>query len=158
MFRQMLRARQQLTEAECLELLRTEKRGVLSVLGDDGYPYGVPLNHYYNEEDGKLYFHSGKLGHKLDALKRCGKVSFCVCDQGRRDEGDWALRFRSVIVFGQVEFLEDRERIYELAARLSRRFTDDETYIAEEIRRSGPATCMFALCPEHISGKRVREA
>lgn len=157
MFRNMLRAKQQLPLAECLELLKTEKRGVLSVLGDGGYPYGMPLNHYYNPEDGKLYFHSGKLGHKLDALRRCDKASFCVLDSGER-EGDWALRFRSVIVFGRVEFVEDRERIYEITARLSRKFTDDEAYIAQELRRSGPAVCLFALNPEQICGKRVLES
>ena len=158
MFRNMIRAKQQLSREECAAILRTEKRGVLSVIGDEGYPYGMPLNHYYNEADGKLYFHSGKQGHKLDALRANGKASFCVLDEGRRDAGDWALRFRSVIVFGRVEFIEDRETIYEISAKLSRKFTDDEAYIADELRRSGPATCMFALVPEHITGKRIKEA
>ena len=60
MFREMARRKQQISEAECVELLKNEKRGVLSVLGDDGYPYGMPINHFYDEEDGCLYFHSGK--------------------------------------------------------------------------------------------------
>ena len=158
MARNMIRAKQQLTREECVEILKNEKRGVLSVLGDDGYPYGMPLNHYYNETDGRLYFHSGMLGHKIDALRACGKASFCVLEEGRREEGGWALRFRSVIVFGRVEFIEDRERVYAITAQLSRKFTDDEAYIADEIRRSGPVTCMFALSPEQITGKRVREA
>ena len=158
MFREMIRARQQLTREECLELLKNEKRGVLSLLGDGGYPYGLPLNHYYNEDDGKLYFHCGKLGHKLDALRRCDKVSFCVLDAGTREEGEWALRFRSVIVFGRAELIQDRDKIYEISARLSRKFTHDEAYIADEIRRVGPVTCMFAVTPEHITGKRIREA
>ena len=57
MFREMLRKKQALTEEECIRILKEEPRGVLSVLGDDGYPYGMPLNHYYCEEDGKIYFH-----------------------------------------------------------------------------------------------------
>ena len=158
MFRNLTRARQALSPAECIALLKSEKRGVLSVLGDEGYPYGVPLNHYYNEDDGRIYFHSGGFGHKLDALRACDKASFLLMDQGQRDPGDWALRFRSVIVFGRVEFIEDREKVYEITARLSRKFTADEAYIAEEIRKSGPATCMFALIPEQITGKRVHEA
>ncbi len=158
MFRKMIRAKQQLAPEECIEILKTAKRGVLSVLGDGGYPYGMPLNHYYNEADGKLYFHSGKLGHKLDALRANSKASFCVLDEGRREAGDWALRFRSVIVFGRVEFIEDRDTVYEISAKLSRKFTDDEAYIADELRRSGPATCMFALVPEQITGKRVKES
>ena len=158
MFREMIRAKQQLSREECIEILKTEKRGVLSVLGDDGYPYGMPLNHYYNEEDGKLYFHCGKTGHKLDALRRCEKVSYCVFGEGSREQGEWALRFRSVIVFGRVEFIADLETVYAISAKLSRKFTDDEAYIADEIRRVGPVTCMFALTPEHITGKRIREA
>ena len=158
MFRKMIRAKQQLTQEECVEILKTEKRGVLSVLGDEGYPYGMPLNHYYNEADGKLYFHSGKQGHKIDALRENDKVSFCVLDEGHREEGEWALCFRSVIVFGRVEFIEDRETVYEISAKLSWKFTNDEAYIADEIRRSGPATCMFAIRPEYLTGKRIKEA
>ena len=158
MFREMLRSQQQLTEAECIDILKREPRGVLSVLGDEGYPYGMPMNHYYCEEDGRLYFHSGKQGHKLDALRSCPKASFCVLDRGFRREGEWSLNFRSVIVFGRVEFVEDRERIYELSRRLSRKFTGDEDYIEGEIVRSGPGTVMFCLIPEHISGKLVNES
>ena len=98
MFREMLRFKQQMTDEECLEVLRTAPRGVLSVVGDDGYPYGMPLNHFYCEEDGKIYFHGGRMGHKIDALKRDNKASFCVTDAGYRREGEWALNFRSVVV------------------------------------------------------------
>ncbi len=157
MFRELTRTKQQLSRAECLELLQSQLRGVLSVLGDDGYPYGMPINHYYNPEDGKLYFHTGKTGHRSDALRRCNKASFCLLDQGTREPGDWFLSFSSVIVFGRIEFVEDRERIYDIARRLSRKFTDDGAYIQREIEQSGPATLMFALVPEQITGKRVRE-
>ena len=158
MFREMLRKKQQLPEEECIEILKNELRGVLSVIGDDDYPYGMPINHFYCEEDGKIYFHSGRKGHKIDAMKRHDKASFCVYDQGFRREGEWALNIRSVIVFGRIEFIEDKEKIYEIARRLSYKFTDDEEYIEHEIVRSGPGTLMFALVPEHISGKLVNEA
>ena len=158
MFRKMLRSAQQLSDDACLALLKSELRGVLSVLGDDGYPYGMPINHYYCEEDGKLYFHGGRAGHKIDAIRRHDKVSFCVYDSGFRREGDWALNIQSVIVFGRVEIVEDRGKVYELSRRLSRKFTDDETSIQAEIDRSGPGTLMFALTPEHMTGKLVNEA
>ena len=157
-FRELQRKKQQLSEEECLRILIEEPRGVLSILGDEGYPYGVPMNHWYCEEDGRLYFHSGKAGHKLDALRRCPKASFCVMDGGFRREGEWALNIRSVVVFGRVEFLENRERIYAAARALSRKFTEDENYIEEEIARYGPATCVFCLIPEHMTGKIVNEA
>ena len=158
MFREMLRKKQQLPEEECIEILKNELRGVLSVIGDDDYPYGMPINHFYCEEDGKIYFHSGRKGHKIDAMKRHDKASFCVYDQGFRREGEWALNIRSVIVFGRIEFIEDKEKIYEIARRLSYKFTDDEEYIEHEIVRSGPGTLMFALVPEHMTGKLVNEA
>ena len=158
MFRKMVRFKQQIGEEECLRILKEEKRGVLSVLGDGGYPYGMPINHYYCEEDGKIYFHGGMQGHKIDALRRCDKASFCVYDEGYREEGDWALHIKSVIVFGRVEFIEDRETIYRLSAELSRKFTQDEAYIQGELDRAGPRTLMFALVPEHMTGKLVKES
>ena len=158
MFREMIRTKQQLSREECVRILKEEKRGVLSVTGDDGWPYGMPLNHWYCEEDGRLYFHSGMLGHKVDALRRDARASFCVYDRGFVREGEWALNIRSVIVFGRVEFVTDRDRLIRIARELSHKFTADEGYIEAEIRRSGPKTIMFALVPEHMSGKIVNES
>ena len=158
MFREMLRKKQQLTQEECLAILKNEPRGVLSVLGDDGYPYGMPMNHFYCEADGKIYFHGGRKGHKIDAMMRHSKASFCVYDQGFRREGEWALNIRSVIVFGRIEIVADTEKIYEISRMLSHKFTQDENYIEEEIRKSGPRTYMFALVPEHMTGKLVNES
>ena len=157
MFRNIVRTKQTLQAEECITILKKELRGVLSVLGDNDYPYGMPLNHYYNEQDGKLYFHSGKTGHRIDAIKRHPKASYCVYDEGTRENGNWYLTFKSVIVFGRIEIVEDREKIYDIARKLSRKFTDDEDYIENEVKNSGPGTLMFALVPEHITGKRVTE-
>ena len=158
MFREMLRKKQQLPMEECASILKEELRGVLSVLADDDYPYGMPINHYYCEEDGKIYFHGGKKGHKIDAMKRHDKASFCVYDQGFRKNGEWALNIRSVIVFGRIEFIKDPETVYRISVELSRKFTDDEAYISQEISCFGPGTLMFALVPEHITGKIIKEA
>ena len=158
MFRKMLRARQAITDAECVEILKNEPRGVLSVLGDDGYPYGMPLNQFYCEDDGHIYFHSGKVGHKIDALKSCDKASFCVMDGGYRREGEWALNIKSVIVFGRLRVVEDHEKALEISRQLSYKFTNDEAYIAHEIERSGPGVLVFELIPEHMTGKLVNEA
>ena len=158
MFRKMRRFAQQISDEKCIEILKSQPRGVLSVLGDDGYPYGIPLDHWYCEEDGKLYFHGAKEGHKLDAIKACDKVSYCVYDEGYRKEGEWALNIRSVIVFGRIEFVEDREKVYQIARELSYKFTTDNAYIQHELDNSGPGTLMFALVPEHITGKLVNES
>ena len=157
MFREMLRTKQAIDREECIEILKETKRGVLSLIGDDGYPYGVPINHYYDERDGKIYFHGGMRGHRIDALGNSDKVTFCVMDDGVREEGEWFLRFRSVIVFGRAELVTDTERIYDISRRLCYKFTDDEAYIEHELRFSGPRTSMVCLTPEHMSGKRVKE-
>ena len=112
MFREMRRSRQQLSPEECVELLEKQPRGVLALLGDDEYPYAVPVNFVYRE--GKLYFHGAREGHKPDAVRRCGRASFCVLDEGCRPEGEWALNFRSVIVFGRIRAMgaeEDRKSV-----------------------------------------------
>ncbi len=158
MFREMQRIKQKLSQEECLRLLREEKRGVLSLLGDGGYPYGVPIDHWYCEEDGRLYFHSGKSGHKVDAMARCDKASFCVYDRGFRREGEWALNIKSVIVFGRLSTVEDRSRALEICRQLSYKFTRDEGYIEGELEHFSDAVLCFALTPEHISGKLVNEA
>ncbi len=158
MFRELVRKKQALDTKECIEILKNEKRGVLSVLGDDDYPYGMPLNHYYNDEDGYLYFHSGKHGHKVDSFIKHNKASYCVYDQGYRKENDWALNIKSVIVFGKIEIINDEHTIYDIARKLSYKFTNDEKYIEEEIKNSGKATLMFVLKPEYITGKLVNES
>ena len=157
MFRNVTRIKQVLPKEECIAILQNEPRGVLSVNGDDGYPYGIPMNHFYNVDDGKLYFHSGRLGHKVDSIMRNSKASFCVYDKGIHENGNWYLTIRSVIVFGKIEIIEDREKIYDIARKLSYKFTNDEDYIENEIIHSGPKTLMFALFPEHITGKWVTE-
>lgn len=157
MFREIARSKQALSQEESIEILKTAKRGVLSVLGDDGYPYGMPLNHWYNDEDGKLYFHTGRTGHRTDAIKACQKASFCVMDEGTPVEGAWWLQFKSVIVFGRVEIVENHEQALDISRRLSLKFTQDTAYIEDEVRKSGAGVLVFALTPEHITGKLVTE-
>jgi len=154
----MVRKKQQLTRDESIELLKKEPRGVLSLLGDDGYPYGVPIDHWYNEEDGRIYFHSGREGHKIDAIRGCDKASFCIYDEGYRKPGDWALNIKSVIVFGRIHIVEDHTKALELTRQLSRKYTLDEAYIQQEIDHYGHEVLVFALEPEHITGKITKES
>ena len=156
-FRELTRKKKELPREECIALLEREKRGVLSVLGDGGYPYGAPMDHFYNEEDGKLYFHCGRVGHRIDALRACDKVSYCCVEAGEDIEGDWAKRVRSVIVFGRMEIIDDYDKVVDITTKLCHKFTDDEAYIASEIASSGRATLLLALTPEHICGKVVTE-
>lgn len=158
MFRNVARKKKMIPMEECIHLLKTETRGVLSVLGDDNYPYGMPMNHWYNEEDGNIYFHCGKKGHRLDALRSHAKVSFCVYDSGYRNEADWAYNVKSVIVFGRMDVIDDMETIIDFTTKLSYKFTQDEEYIQGEIEKYGQETLLLRLKPEHMTGKQVKEA
>lgn len=156
MFRPMRRIKQMLDAGEALDVLKRAKRGVLSVVGDDGWPYGIYLNPHY--EDGKIYFHGAKAGHKADALRKDARASFTVIDEGAKDEGGWAYTFRSVVVFGRVEFVDDPAVAIDICRSLARRFNPSEADIEDEIRRASAHVQVFALVPEHITGKRVHEA
>ena len=158
MFRELVRKNKQMSTEDCVEVLKKETRGVLSVLGDGDYPYGTPMNHWYNEEDGCVYFHCGKLGHRLDSLKKHDKVSFCVYDQGYRREGEWAFNVKSVIIFGKIEIIDDLDQVIDITTKLSYKFTQDEEYIRKEIRVGAANTLLLKLVPDHRCGKLVNEA
>lgn len=158
MFRELVRQNKKLSMEECIHVLKTEKRGVLSVSGDGGYPYGMPMNHWYNEEDGKIYFHCGRTGHRLDALNRDNRASFCTYDEGYRNPGQWPLNVKSVIVFGRVKIVDDLDRIADITTKLSYKFIQDDAHIRAEIEQYAHATLLLELTPEHICGKLVEES
>lgn len=158
MFRKMRRFAQQISDEECIEVLKNETRGVLSVIGEDGYPYGMPLNHYYCEEDGKLYFHGAKEGHKLDAISACNKVCYTVFDKGFRREGEWALNVKSVVIFGKISLVSETEKAEQICTALCRKFTDDEEYINHEIEHSLKRVQCLELTPDYMTGKLVNES
>ena len=158
MFREMRRFKQQISEEECIGILKAQPRGVLSVSGDDGYPYGFPISYWFNEEDGHIYFHCAKQGHKIDSINRSDKVSFCVYDEGFRREGEWALNIKSVIVFGRIKPVDDSSKVRVIAENLCLKFTSDKAYFEKEFADAGSRVLCLELIPEHISGKLVNES
>ena len=158
MFREMRRGRQALPKEMCEAVLSRGSHGVLALAGDEGYPYGVPLDFWYNPQDGCLYFHCAPEGHKIDAMDRCDKVSFCVCSQGEPIEGDWALKFRSVIVFGRLSRVEDPQNVRQALTALAGKVTDDQAYTQKEIQTYAHRVQCPVLRPEQITGKQIRES
>ena len=158
MFRNVARKKQALSSEQNKKILKTQKRGVLSVCGENGYPYGLPINFWYNEENGYIYFHSGKKGHKNDAISSDNKVSFCVYDEGYIKDGDWSLNISSVIVFGRMHIVEDSEKAVDIIRHLSLKFTSDIDYINSEIEKFAKDTVCYELQPEHTTGKIVNES
>jgi nitroimidazol reductase NimA-like FMN-containing flavoprotein (pyridoxamine 5'-phosphate oxidase superfamily) len=158
MFRTMRRSPQALTKEEIDEVLTKETRGVLSVQGDDGYPYGFPINHYYEKETGKVYFHGANFGYHIDAIRRDPKVSFCVFGQDFVREGEWAKNVKSVIIFGKAELVDDMDEVARVSTKLCEKFPVPPGYVEEEIEKDGKRTMVIALTIENINGKLVNEA
>ena len=158
MFRKLRRINQELSKEESISLLKNEVRGVLSVLGDDDYPYGLPINYWYSEEENKIYFHGAREGHKIDAITKHDKVSFCVYDKGHKADGKKGLDYKSVIVFGRIKPVEDREKTVDICRKLSAQFDFGEDYIEEEIKKFAKFVLCLELTPEHICGKKVNES
>lgn len=156
MFRKLTRVKQQLPDTECIEILKNEPRGVLAVCGDNGYPYALPMNFYYDDTLNKIYFHSGKEGHKMESIKKCDKVSFCVYDKGYKKDGHWSLNIKSVIVFGRVQTLKNWS--YDMMRELCRKYTEDEDYIENEINQFAEKTAVLEMEIDHMTGKIVNEA
>ena len=148
----MRRSRQALAPDACVAILRRGTSGVLALSGDDGYPYAVPLTYAY--ENGKLYFHCAREGHKLDAIRRCGKASFCVIDQDQIIPEKYTTNYRSVIVFGTVRILEEGEAADAVMA-LARKYSPDlgEENSRTAIDQSGNALCALEMTIDHLSGK-----
>ncbi|MBQ7903976.1 MAG: pyridoxamine 5'-phosphate oxidase family protein [Oscillospiraceae bacterium] len=159
MFRELVRIKQRMPQEACIELLKKETRGVLCVLGDDDYPYGAPINHFYDEESGKIYFHVGtQRSHRNDSIRKHDKVSLAVYNQGYKNEGEWFYNVESVIVFGRIAIVEDKDTVVDITTKLCHKFNVTQEYIDDEIRNHLHRTVLLELTPEHISGKYVKES
>ena len=157
MFRAMRRKNQQLSPEDCHRILQTATSGVLAVAGDGGYPYAVPLSFAY--ADGKLYFHVAKNGHKLDALRRNPKASFCVIEQDQIVPAEYTTYFRSVIAFGKVRIIDEETGKRHGLDLLADKYSPDETFESREHEIGKLANALYVLVMEieHLTGKEGRE-
>ncbi len=157
MFREMRRKKQMLDENACIQILNRGTAGVLAAAGDDGYPYAVPLSYVY--DNGKIYFHSAKSGHKIDAVMRNEKVSFCVIDQDEIVPQEYTTYYRSVIAFGRIRILEDEAEKKNAAEILAEKYSPGESAQnrSGEIARHWNRLCMLEMNIEHMTGKEAIE-
>ena len=155
-FREMRRKRQQLSQEESVAILQKSTSGTLALLGDDGYPYAVPMSYVYNE--GKLYFHSALTGHKIDAIRKCDKASFCVIEQDDVQPEKYTTFFRSVIVFGRIHIIEDEHGRLETARMLGNRYNPHQDGALQKEIESGLSRMqMIRFDIEHLTGKEAIE-
>lgn len=152
----MRKIKQQLTQEECEKILERGRTGVLAVLGDNGYPYTVPINYYYT--DGKIYLHCAKSGHKLDAIRSNPKVSFCVVERDDILQEKFTTLFKSAVAFGKAEILADKEEMRSSVTALAEKYCSDFLdEVPAEVERGFDILCMIKINIEHLTGKQGKE-
>lgn len=156
-FREMRRFRQQLSREECEAILAESSSGVLAVTGDGNWPYAVPLSYAYR--DGKLLFHCAVEGHKLDALRREPRASFCVIQKDQVIPDKFTTYYRSVIAFGTVHILEPSQDLEPAARALTDKYCPQETpqAVEKEIAGALHRMCILEMTVAHMTGKQARE-
>ena len=155
-FREMRRKRQQLSEEESISILKKATAGTLALLGDDDYPYAVPISYVY--ADGRLYFHSALSGHKVDAVRKCDKASFCVIEQDEVHPEKYTTFFRSVIAFGRIHIIKDEAEKLATARMLGNRYNPaQEEALQKELENGLSRMLMIRLDIEHLTGKEAIE-
>ena len=155
-FRPMRRIRQQLSEEESISILQGTTAGTLALLGDNGYPYAVPISYVYAE--GRLFFHSALSGHKIDAILNCDKASFCVIAQDDVQPSKYTTFYRSVIAFGKIQIIEDEAEKLETARLLGNRYNpNQEEALQKELEKGFARMVMIRFDIEHLTGKEAIE-
>lgn len=155
-FRKMRRIRQQLPESAVLAILAQSTSGTLALLGDNGYPYAVPLSYVYT--DGKIYFHSALSGHKVDAIRENDKASFCIVSQDDVHPSSYTTYFRSVIAFGRVHIVDEESERVEAARALGNRYNPgDDAALQAELSKGLSRMLVIRFDIEHIAGKEAIE-
>lgn len=157
MFQTMRRFKQAVSEDECRKILSEEKRGTFSVIGNDGYPYTIPINFYYDDKDNRIYFHGAKEGHKVSAIRMCDKVCFTTWNTGFKKEGCWEWNVTSVVIFGRTKLIQDRTMTEDKVRKLAQKYYSTEEEVEKELVQGIDRVQLFAIDIEHITGKLVNE-
>ena len=157
MFRPIRRKNKEIGIEEAKKLLTETRRGVLAVNGDDGYPYAIPINYYYDDEEQKIYFHGSRVGHKAEALKSCDKVCFTVYGHETVREEAWAPYMQSVVVFGRCHVMAEPSAVEARLRTFAMKYFPSEELANEEISVYGKAVQMYEIEIEHLSGKEIQE-
>ena len=154
-FRPLRRFKQAATPQECEELLTSAKRGILAVHGENGYPYGLPVNYLYL--DGKIYFHCAKAGHKLDAIRSNDRVCFTVLSEPVKNPGEWWNCFTSVICFGRISEVSENEEKDRLLRLIGAKYFPEGYDIESDMAKNAGNALILEIQIDHLTGKHVRE-
>ncbi len=157
MKREMRRIRQLMSAEDNIKVLDRNTNGVLTLTGDDGYPYPVPLSYVYYE--GKVYFHGHTAGYKIDAVKQSEKAAFCVVDADLVDGPAYSTTYRSVICYGRpriVEAADEKLLALQVLGRKYNKGVADESLNAF-IGKEFDIVTVIALDVDFMTGKEAIE-
>lgn len=151
MFKEMRRKDREIELNEIVEILKRCEYGILSTMGENGYPYGVPVNYVYM--DNAIYFHCAVQGQKLDNLRNNNKVSFCVVGETRVLPEQFSTKYESIIVFGKANEIYDNEKnaaLLEIINKYSKEYVEKGK---QYIKNANENVKVIKINIEHISGK-----
>ncbi len=157
MFREVRRKKNAITLEAAKELLRKNKRAAFCVNGEDGYPYSIPIDFYYDEEENRIYFHSAKKGYKIESILKNDKVCFTTWDEGYLEEGDWAYHVSSCVVFGRAKLINDPQMTVDKVRKFALKYYPTAQEVEDEIAQDIKDVQLVAIEIEHITGKKVHE-
>ncbi len=157
MFRAIRKKKNEISIDAAKDLIRSSRRGVLAVNGDEGYPYAIPINYLYDEENNRIIFHGAKAGHKVDSLKKNDKICFTVYGNETIKEESWAPYLQSVVIFGKCHLVENKDDAISMLKKFALKYYPNVEMVNKEIEFSGRGVQMFEIEIEHMSGKEVQE-
>lgn len=158
MFREMRRKKQLLPNEETVSIINQATCAVVGVIGDDGYPYTFPISHAFDMENNKIYFHSAKSGHKIDAINDEPKVSFSIIGKDDVVSAEYTTYFKSVQGFGKAYIVEDDKERARAFRLLAEKFCKADMGRLDEIMvNEAPNATVVAVEVEHMTGKEAIE-
>lgn len=156
MFPKMRRIKQQLDNSEVLDILKSNTTCTLALIGENGYPYSLPISYCYDE--GNIYFHCAKVGHKIDCIKNCDSISLSVIEHDEIIEEKFTDKYKSVVVFGKVEIIDDEKEIRRLCRKMCAALCPNVSDGTEkEIEQFIEQTAVVKITIEHMTGKEGLE-
>jgi nitroimidazol reductase NimA-like FMN-containing flavoprotein (pyridoxamine 5'-phosphate oxidase superfamily) len=156
---QLRRADRMMSEPRAYDMLARGFSGHVATIGEDGYPYCIPL--LYLWMDGEVYVHTGSAkGHFRANVERGPRVCFeidepdQVFDYGRF-ECDSGLAYQSVILFGKIRIIEDRAAKQRFCEALMVKYGKPDTDRPKGFFPRIDAITVYAISVERMTGKEM---
>ena len=149
------RNRQRLSDEVCSEILQNATSGVLSLIGEDGYPYAVPLSYVW--KNGKFYFHMATKGEKIDAIRHCNRTSFCVIFKDEVVPSRYTTRYQSVVSFGTIRIVSESAEQMQALRWFAEKYSPGESGFDKEVEEARGHLIVACMDVELMTGKQGLE-